>query len=74
MWNFFYCTTCHNLNHPNIKFQRFRLFQNNNLKNITKKWDTWQHIICSHCSLKKSHPSYKGQYVYDKSKDEGVFR
>ncbi len=23
---------------------------------------------------KKSHPSYKGQYVYDKSKDEGVFR
>jgi hypothetical protein len=25
------------------------------------------------CSPKKSHPSCKQQYVYDKSKDEGVF-
>jgi len=32
-----------------------------------------EHIICSHCSPKKSHPSCKRQYVYDKSKDEGVF-
>jgi len=25
------------------------------------------------CARKKSHPSWKRQYVYDKSKDEGVF-
>ncbi len=56
----FYCTTCHNINHPNIKIKHFKLFQNNNnIFVIIKSWDTWQHIICSHCSPKKSHPNYK---------------
>ncbi len=70
----FYCTTCHNPNHPNIKIKHFKLFHNNNkIFLIIKSWDTWQHIICSHCSLKKSHLSCKWQYVYDQSKDENVF-
>ncbi len=69
----FHCTTCHNLNHPNIKIKHLGLFQNNKKIKIIKSWDTWQHINCSHCSPKKSHPSCKQQYVYDKSKDEGVF-
>jgi hypothetical protein len=44
----FYCTTCHNLNHPNIKIKRLGLFQNNkDIFLIIKSWDTWQHIICS---------------------------
>jgi hypothetical protein len=44
----FYCTTCHNLNHPNIKTKHFRLFQNNNIIFlIIKSWEMWQHIICS---------------------------
>jgi hypothetical protein len=44
----FYCTTCHNLNHPNIKIKHFGLFQNNkDIFLIIKSWDTWQHIICS---------------------------
>ncbi len=70
----FYCTMCHNLNHQNIKIKCFRLFQNNNKKNlIIKCWDMWQHITCSHCSPKKLHLSCKRQYVYDQSKDEGIF-
>jgi hypothetical protein len=70
----FYCTTNHNLNHPNIKFKRLKLFQNNNnIFFIIKNWDTWQHITCSHCSPKKLHLSCKRQHVYDKSKDEGLF-
>jgi hypothetical protein len=70
----FYCTTCHNLNHPNIKIKRLRLFPNNNkIFLIIKSWDMWQHITCSHCSPKKLHFNCKRQYVYDQSKDEGVF-
>jgi uncharacterized secreted protein with C-terminal beta-propeller domain len=49
----FYCTKCHNLNHPNIKINCLRLFQNNNkIFLIIKNWDTWQHLTCSHCSPK----------------------
>jgi hypothetical protein len=74
MANFYY-TTCQNLNRPNIKIKHLRLFQNNNkIFLIIKIWDMWQHITCSHCSSKKSHPSCKWQYVYDKSKDEFVVR
>ncbi len=52
-----------------------RLFQNNNkLFLIIKSWDMWQDITCSHCSPKKSHLSYKRQYVYEQLKDESVFR
>jgi hypothetical protein len=70
----FYYTACHNLNHPNIKIKCLRLFEIiNKIFLIIKSWDTWQHIFFSHCSPKKSHPSYKQQYVYDKSKNEGVF-
>jgi hypothetical protein len=70
----FYCTMCHNLNHPNIKIKCLILFHNNNkIILIIKSWDMWQHIICSHCSPKKSRPNYKWQYVYGKSKDEGLF-
>ncbi len=55
-------------------FKRLGLFQNNNkIFKIINSWDTWQHIICSHCSPKQSHPSCKQQYVYDKSKDESIF-
>ncbi len=44
----FYCTMCHNLNHPNIKIKRLGLFQNNkDIFLIIKSWDTWQHITCS---------------------------
>jgi len=57
-----------------MKIKCLRLFQNNNkIFQIIKSWDTWRHITCSHCSLKKLHPSCKRQYVYDKSKDEGIF-
>jgi len=46
--------------HPNIKIKGFRLFQNNNKKIIIiKNWDTWQHIICFHCLLKKLHLNCK---------------
>jgi hypothetical protein len=70
----FYCTTCHNFNHPNKK-KHIRIFQNNNkIILIINSWDIWQHITCSHCSPKKSHFNCKRQYVYDHSKDEGVFR
>jgi hypothetical protein len=70
----FYCTTCHNLNHPNIKVKILRLFQNNkNIFLIIKNWDILQHMTCFHCSLKKLHLSCKRQYVYDQSKDENVF-
>jgi hypothetical protein len=63
----FYYTMCHNLNNPNIKIKCLRLFQNNTkIFLIIKNWDTWQHITCSHCSLKKLHPS-------DKLKDESIF-
>jgi len=52
----FYCTTCHNLNHPNIKIKHLRLFQSNNkIFIIIKSWDMWQHITYSHCSPKKLH-------------------
>jgi hypothetical protein len=51
----FYCTMCHNLNHPNIKIIHIGLFQNNNdMFLIIKSWDTWQHIICS-LVQQKSH-------------------
>jgi hypothetical protein len=70
----FYWTTCRNLNHPNIKIKRFRLFHNNNkILLIIKSWVMWQHITCSYCSPKKLHLSCKQQYIYDESKDEGVF-
>jgi len=69
----FYCTTCHNLNHLNIKIKCFQLFKNNN-KIILIIWDKWQHITCSHYSPKKSHLSCKSQYVYHQSKDESIFR
>ncbi len=52
----------------------FKLFQNNEkIFLITKSWDLWQYITCSHCSPKKLHLSYKRQYIYDYSKDESVF-
>jgi hypothetical protein len=42
----FYCTTCHNLSHPNIKMKCLRLFQNNNKILLTiKSCATWQHIF-----------------------------
>ncbi len=70
----FYCTTCQNINHPNIKIIHLKIFQNNNnIFLIIKSWDMWQHITCSHCSPKKLHLSCKQQYVYNKSKDESVF-
>ncbi len=69
-----YCTTCHNINHPNIKIKHLKLFPyNNKILLIIKNWDTWQHIACSHCSPKMSHLSCKWQYIYDLLKDEGVF-
>jgi hypothetical protein len=69
-----YCTLCHNPNYPNIKIKHLRLFQNNNkIFLIIKSWDTWQHIICSHCSPKKLHLNCKWQYIYDQSKDESAF-
>ncbi len=69
-----YCTTCHNINHPNIKIKHLNLFPNNNkILLIIKNWDTWQHIACSHCSPKMSHLSCKRQYIYDLLKDEGIF-
>jgi hypothetical protein len=36
-------------------------------------WDMWQHITCSLYAPKMSHPNCKQQYVYDQSKDEGIF-
>jgi hypothetical protein len=49
----FYCTMCHNLNHPNIKIKFFILFQiNNKIFLIIKSWDMWQRITCFHCSQK----------------------
>ncbi len=70
----FYCTICHNLKHPNIKIKRLKLFQNNNyIFLIIKSWDMWQCITCSHCSPKKLDLSCKRQYIYDQSKDEGIF-
>ena len=61
---------------PSIhKNECFKLFQNNNkLFLIIKSWDTWQHIICSNFSPKKLHLSCKQQYIYDRSKDEDIFR
>jgi len=57
-----------------MKSERFKIFQNNNkIFLIIRSWDTWQHMTCFHCSLKKSHPSCKQQYVYNESKDEDEF-
>jgi hypothetical protein len=70
----FYCTTCHNLNHPNIKIKRRGLFQNNkDIFLIIKKLGHMATHNLFPCSPKKSHSSCKRQYVHDKSKDEGVF-
>jgi hypothetical protein len=48
------------------KTKHLILFQNNNnIFLIIKSWDTWQHIIGSHYSPKRSHLSCKRQYIYD---------
>jgi hypothetical protein len=41
--------TCHNINHPSIRIERFRLFQNNNNNNLNNQ--ILKHVAAHHLPL-----------------------